>query len=527
MTDGVVLAHDYATQRGGAERVALKIAEAFPGSPMYTTLYEPKDTFPEFADLDLRPGRLNRFGVLRRRHRLALPLLARAVTAQEVSGDLLVASSSGWAHGYQGARHTIVYCHSPARWLYSTDRYLGTHTHPGARGRLRRAAARTTLNQLMSPLRDWDLRSARRADVYLANSTVTQRAIAEVYGVEAEVLPPPPALVPGGEERSVPGVEPGFLLCVARLMPYKNVDIIIEAVNALSGLQLVVVGKGPDRERLQTLAGPRVRFLGGVSDAELRWLYVNCSALVAASHEDYGLSPLEAGTFGRPSVVLRYGGFLDTVAEGQTGVFFDTPTAGAFSEAVREALRHPWSSQVITDTVDRFASHRFAQRLQEVAAQLAGAPVGTPAPRQPEPRQRAGPARSRWHRCGLVGRLGGPRQHGAHLCCTVGPRRQIGRNNVRRGRRRQGAVHGLCEGDPYCQRDGRGPAITEARDGGADDGSSGGPVLVDLDRVETVGEGVDKVGDHQHVSVSQVGRDVGEVLGAGQRDVGISQALEV
>ena len=131
--NGVVLAHDYITQRGGAERVALKIAEAFPGAPMYTTLYEPTYTFPEFRDLDLRTGPLNRFGLLRRHHRLALPMLAAAVDSQRISGRLMIASSSGWAHGYQGADYNIVYCHAPARWLYQTDRYLGSHRQVGLR----------------------------------------------------------------------------------------------------------------------------------------------------------------------------------------------------------------------------------------------------------------------------------------------------------------------------------------------------------------------------------------------------------
>jgi glycosyltransferase involved in cell wall biosynthesis len=379
--DGIVLAHDYATQRGGAERVALKLAEAFPGAPMFTTLYEPSDTFAEFGEVDIRPGRLNRYDLLRQHHRLALPLLARAVDAQPVTGSVLFASSTGWAHGYQGADHTVVYCHAPARWLYQTDRYLGSHRNPGMRGLVRQTAARTAVKGLMSRLREWDLRNARRADLYLANSTVTQRAIAEVYGIEAEVLPPPPALTPGGPERDVEGVEPGYLLCVARLLPYKNVDAVIEAVNAVPGARLVVVGSGPDRERLQRLAGPGVQLLGSVEDDQLRWLYRNAAALVAASYEDYGLSPLEAGSFGRPSIVLRAGGFLDTVVEGRNGLFFDQPTPAAISSAIRDANQCTWDERVIIDHVDAFSARRFVRRLQAIADRFTGA-VTVPAQRK-------------------------------------------------------------------------------------------------------------------------------------------------
>jgi glycosyltransferase involved in cell wall biosynthesis len=248
------------------------------------------------------------------------------------------------------------------------------------RGHLRQGAARAAMTSLMAPLRRWDARGAQRADLYLANSTVTQRAIAEVYGIEAELLPPPPALLPDGVERAVAGVEPGFVLCVARLLPYKNVDVIIQAVNALPGVRLVVVGVGPDRERLLGLAGPRVRLLGGVEDDELRWLYRNSSALVAASYEDYGLSPLEAGSFGRPSVVLRDGGFLDTVVEGSTGIFFDTPTPRAIGAALQDVAQVRWSAEEILANVDRFASHRFIRRLHELAYQFV--PLGMPLPQQ-------------------------------------------------------------------------------------------------------------------------------------------------
>lgn len=384
MTEGVALAHDYATQRGGAERVALWLAEAFPGSPMYTTLYDHEGTFPEFSRLDLRTSALDRVGALRRHHRLALPLLAPAVSAQRVEADVLLASSTGWAHGYKGAGRTVVYCHAPARWLYQRDRYLGGRDGRGAADRVRGGIASAALATLSPALRGWDRRAAERADVYLANSTVTQRAIREAYGIEAEILPPPPAMLPAGPEQEVPGIEPGFLLCVARLLPYKNVDVLVEAAR-LAGRRLVIVGDGPDRARLEGLAATgapvsgrwgspsgtvaargRTTLLGRVDDPELRWLYRNCSMLVAASYEDYGLSPLEAGAFGRPSVVLRDGGYLDTVVDGVTGTFFDAPEPRLVARAVQDASDVPWEDDVLTAHVETFAIPRFVARLREV-----------------------------------------------------------------------------------------------------------------------------------------------------------------
>ena len=361
--DRVALAHDYATQRGGAERVALVMAQAFPDAPLYTTLYHPDGTFPEFAPLDVRTSPLDRVGTLRRHHRLALPLLAPAVRATPIEADVVLASSTGWAHGFPTPGRKVVYCHAPARWLYQTDRYLGP-----AGGAQRWLAARA-LGVLAPGLRRWDRRAAATADRYLANSTVTARAIREAYGIEAEILPPPPAMLPAGEETAPDGVEPGFLLCVARLLPYKNVDVVVEAVRRTPGARLVVVGDGPERaalaQRVRDL--PRVRLLGRVDDARLRWLYRNCAALVAASYEDYGLSPLEAAAFGRPSVVLRDGGYLDTVRDGVTGEFFDTPDPDLVAAAAGRALDRTWAPRVLPAHADEFAAGRFVERLHAIA----------------------------------------------------------------------------------------------------------------------------------------------------------------
>ena len=167
------------------------------------------------------------------------------------------------------------------------------------------------------------------------------------------------------------------------MLPYKNVDAIIEAVNGIPDVRLVVVGIGPDRERLHRWPAPACTLVGRVEDDELRWLYRNCSALVAASYEDYGLSPLEAGAFGRPTVVLRDGGFLDTVVEGSTGVFFDTPTSRAIVDGIQDVLADPWNSprhHSTTSTGSR--RYRFVRRLHEVVAQFSGSEVVIPTQRR-------------------------------------------------------------------------------------------------------------------------------------------------
>jgi glycosyltransferase involved in cell wall biosynthesis len=271
-----------------------------------------------------------------------------------------------------------VYCHAPARWLYQRDRYLSGDDGRSGVDRLRTAAARAALGTLTPRLWRWDAAAAARADLYLANSTVTRDAIRAAYGIEAEIVPPPPAMMPAGDERAVPGVEPGFLLCVARLLPYKNVDVLVRAVQELGDRHLVVVGDGPDRARLERLgAGASVTFTGRVDDDELRWLYRSCSALVAASYEDFGLSPLEAAAFGRPSVVLGAGGYLDTVVDGVTGVHVATPDPQAFARGIEETGRTAWSEARLREHMRSFSQERFAARLHRaVTDQRAGALSG-------------------------------------------------------------------------------------------------------------------------------------------------------
>jgi glycosyltransferase involved in cell wall biosynthesis len=357
ISPSIALVHDYLTQRGGAERVALVLCRAFPGAPIYASLYEPAATFPEFRTVDVRVTPLNRIPWFRHRHRLALPLLAPAFSGLRVAADVVVCSSSGWAHGARIEGRKIVYCHTPARWLYQPDRYL--------RGR---GAVQRGLAAAFRPvLARWDRAAAASADCYLANSTAVADRIRSLYGIDAEVVPPPPALTPDGPVLPVEGLDPGFVLCVSRLLPYKNVDAVVSAFARLPGERLVVAGEGPDALALRALATPNVSLLGPVDDERLRWLYRACSGLVAAAHEDFGLTPLEAATFGRPSAVLGWGGFLDTVEEGKTGVFFETPTPEAVARAVGELRTHSWEEEAIRAHAGRFSEARFVGRLREIA----------------------------------------------------------------------------------------------------------------------------------------------------------------
>lgn len=362
----VAIAHDYLTQRGGAERVVLAMARAFPGARIYTTLYHPEGTYPEFADLDIVVTPLNKVPFLRRQHRLALPLLARASSRVEIEEDIVVVSSSGWAHGFQARGAKLVYCHSPARWLYLTDEYVGS----GPRARLKAAA----MKALHRPLERWDQQAATGADRYLANSTVVRQRIADVYGIDADVLPPPHGVSLEGDRDGIPGIAQwapdGYHLVVSRLMPYKNIGQVIAAFAQLPHERLLIVGAGPLRDELTAVATPNVRLVQDLTDAQMRWAYAGTTALIAPSREDFGLTPLEAGAFGKPVLALRGGGYLDTVLEDHTGLFFDAAVPADIRAAVGSARDREWDADLIRDHVNTFAEPRFHALLRGAVADL-------------------------------------------------------------------------------------------------------------------------------------------------------------
>lgn len=359
----LAIAHDYLTQRGGAERVVLALHKAFPQAPIYTTLYDPEGTFPEFREATVITSPLNHIRVLRRHHRVALPLLPLASTLIRIPARSTLISSTGWAHGFSGGGARLVYCHSPARWLYLSEQYLGERDGSGP--------IAWALKALWPGLRAWDRWSAHRGDQpYLANSTVTRQRIRDTYGMDVPILFPPHALDTEGPAHRISGLgweEGSYHLIVSRLLPYKNVQHAIEAVRGTEH-RLLVVGAGPLLEELRAQAPENVRFATGIPDAQMRWAYANARAVLAVSYEDFGLTPIEGAAYGRPTLALRAGGFLDTVREGVTGMFIDEPTAPKIREALDAFRPEDFNAARIREHAGTFSEERFIQRLREHAA---------------------------------------------------------------------------------------------------------------------------------------------------------------
>lgn len=325
-------------------------------APVLTSLYDPDLTYAEVAELDVRPSFINRIGWLRRNHRWAFPVMAPLFALRRPDAETTLIGSIGWAHFSRPTGRSVIYWYAPARWLYQADVYVGQ----GVKGTMVRA--------LSPALRFWDQRAANRADAHLAVSTAVAERLKSIYGIEATVLHPPLTFsgVPTPDPVLGDDLKAGYLLAVSRFLSYKNLDVLIEAMPLLPEHTLVIVGSGPEEKRLRDLAGDNVHFTGYVSDDELAQLYRDCLCHVSAAHEDFGLTPLEAALFGRPTVAWRGGGFLDTIIDGTTGILVDKPTPTDFAAGVTRLEQQDWDGSKLKEHAATFRTPAFAERLRSI-----------------------------------------------------------------------------------------------------------------------------------------------------------------
>ncbi|MDQ2808234.1 MAG: glycosyltransferase [Chloroflexota bacterium] len=321
----VALVHDYLTQYGGAEKVLEALHALYPTAPVYTSIYTPDTLPPHFREWTIRTSFMQRAPLFRRRHQFGLLFYPTAFEQFDFSGyDLVISSSSAWAKGViTGPRTThVTYCHAPMRFVWQYDDYLRGE-NVGPLGRL-------VLPFLMGYVRLWDEVSARRPDAYAANSLEVARRIKKYYHRPAQVINPPVELA----NYAVAPAYGDYFLIVSRLVPYKRLDIVIEAFNHL-GLPLKVVGRGRQRAELEAAAGPNIQFLGAVDQTQLRRLYAECQALIWPEAADFGIAPVEVQASGRPVIAYAAGGALETVVAGETGCFFHQQTPAALIAAVQ------------------------------------------------------------------------------------------------------------------------------------------------------------------------------------------------
>jgi len=351
------IVHDYLNQYGGAERVLECLHRLYPDAPVYTIVHDPGRMPDRFRSWDIRPSWINRLPGVRRHYEKLIPLFPAAVESFDLSGyDLVISLSSAWVKGVLTGPQTLHVCVCTSPMRFAWDEY---------HARLRRQPnpiVRAALAQALQRIRTWDVISSARPDVFVAISDLVSRRIAKYYRRESTVVRP--GIDTGFFVPDPAAAREDFYLAASRLKPYKRIDVAVRAFTAL-GKRLVVAGDGPERRRLQRLAGPTVAFLGRISDGELRDHYRRCRALVFPTHEDFGLTPLEAQACGAPVIAYGGGGALETVVDGRTGLFFGEQTPESLAAALRRFEAMGFDQEEIRRHALQFDQAIFAGRLME------------------------------------------------------------------------------------------------------------------------------------------------------------------
>ncbi len=353
----VALIHDYLTQYGGAERVLDAMHEQYPDAPVFTSVLDLDALPPYYRDWEIHTSSMAKLPRVNRYHRGLLPLYPsafRSFSEQLQSFDVVLSDSSAWAHHAQGASRAfhLCYCHSPARFLYGDSHYLRPASLPGP--------AKIAMPPMFASLRAIDRRAAVHIDRYLANSRAVSDRIRLAYDREAQVVYPPV-----DAERFFTGEQPSpepYFLALSRLVPHKRVDIAVAACSR-AGIPLKVVGTGRALADLQQIAGPSVEFLGWQSDDAVADLLRRCQAFILPGAEDFGITALEAQAAGRPVIAYAAGGALESVVNGETGLFFTAQSAASLHDAIDRFATIRWDSQRIRANALRFNRERFRQEI--------------------------------------------------------------------------------------------------------------------------------------------------------------------
>lgn len=354
--------HDYLNQLGGAEKTLNVFLRIVPDATVYTSVALPHVVAACVPlALSVKPSFLQHLPLAATHTRLYLPLLPKAFERMNLRGHQLVVSiSSAFAKGVytpEGVPH-LCYCQTPMRFAWNLDGYI----------RYERVSpvTRAMVRLLMVRFREWDVRSSQRVAEFIAISRTVQERIRRFYGRESRIIYPP---VDTHLYHPVPPSEKGdYYLVLSRLLPYKRIDVAVEACNRLH-VPLIVAGEGRDEPRLRQLAGPTVQFAGRVSDEEAIRLLARARALILTAEEDFGLTPVEAMASGTPVIAYRGGGATETVQEGQTGMFFDRQEPESLMEAIGRYNPSDFDPLRCVERAKRFDSGRFLSQWRELLAE--------------------------------------------------------------------------------------------------------------------------------------------------------------
>ena len=361
----VAFVHEWLIEAGGSEKLLAAMIASFPNVPIYTLFHDSEGPTVSLVQghpvttsfLQKIPGAL-------RRYRSLLPLMPFAIEQFDLSDyDIIISNSHAVAKGVltgPDQLHINMNC-SPVRYAWDLQhQYLRESNKDKG---LQSWVARWILHEI----RKWDYRTANGVDHFIAISNFIARRIWKVYRREATVIYPPVSVddFPLQEEKE------NFYLTASRMVPYKKINLIVETFSEMPDKQLIVIGTGPDFEKIKKKAGPNIRLLGYQPFDVLKEKMQKAKAFVFAAEEDFGIVPVEAQACGTPVIAYGKGGALETVIKDETGIFFDEQTVNSLKDAVErfEHREEPWNPQNIRQNAERFSKERFQQEFQAFVQQ--------------------------------------------------------------------------------------------------------------------------------------------------------------
>ncbi len=378
MSPSVAIIHEWLSSYAGSERVVEQMLAVLPDAELYSLVdFLPAEQRAMLGGRDVHTSFIQRLPFSRKKFRGYLALMPLAIEQFDLSAyDVVVSSHHAVANGALTLADQlhISYVHTPVRYAWDlSHQYLReAKLNRGLRGMM----ARTVLHYL----RLWDRAAADRVDLFVANSRYIARRIWKTYRRKARVIYPPVDV----EAFEFSSDKAEYYLTASRMVPYKKMDLIVEAFARMPNRKLIVVGDGPEQRKIADKAGPNVELLGYQSNEKLRELMQHARAFVFAADEDFGITPVEAQACGTPVIAFGRGGALETVVDGETGMFFDEQTVDSLCDAVErfDARCEMFEPSQIRAHAEQFSIARFQREFHRLIERQWRRFDGKPARRQ-------------------------------------------------------------------------------------------------------------------------------------------------
>jgi glycosyltransferase involved in cell wall biosynthesis len=358
----IAIVHDFLNQFGGAERVISALHEIWPEAPIYTSIYDQRRLPDVFRQMDIKVSFMQQLPFIFALYKYYFWLYPLAFEKFDLSEyDIILSSSSAYAKGVKKQPNQVhlCYCYTPMRFVWRFEDYLLREKVPGFLKKI--------LLYLLEPIKQWDLQNSKTVNRFIAISRIIAKRIKQTYGRESDIIYPP--VETKLFQQSTTDMD--YFLVVSRLNAYKRIDLVVKAFNHLD-IPLKIIGDGPVKADLQRLAGPNTEFLGRLPDQQIRHYLAECRALIFPGEEDFGIVPVEAMSCGRPVIAFKAGGALETVIEGETGLFFNEPTADSLIKAIRRFQFMNFNKQKIRDHALGFDKEIFKRQIKDLVEQAYG-----------------------------------------------------------------------------------------------------------------------------------------------------------